>query len=177
MISDDAFWSAFDAHTPRWYSQMIHGAFECDFDRMMQDLRLKVWRAYARGQFEATGQIIAYGNTACASVITDALRHQKVHNLLTPLDLAIGVAQRETPEDCATHDAWRAQFWEVLKDHLKTPAERIAIGTIAIEMPPRVVAERWPHLFASIASVYNTRRNALGRLRRSPEMAQFLEAA
>jgi DNA-directed RNA polymerase specialized sigma24 family protein len=186
-LSEDTFWEVFNAHTPRWYSRMIHTAAGCDFDQMMQDLRLRVWRAYARHQFQSTGQIVNYGEVALRHVTIDALRHNKSGRVIVPIDMAINASGPDTPERSASQAAWRAQFWDVLRPHLRDARERIAIGTLAVEhtnaysskigtgyFRASQVAAEWPHLFADATDVSNVRRYVLGRIRRNKDTLSLL---
>ena len=51
---------------------------------------------------------------------------------------------------------------------------RVVYCSFALDMKPGEIQARQPELFATVADVYRLKRNALDRLRRSPEIAGFL---
>jgi hypothetical protein len=67
------------------------------------------------------------------------------------------------------------QLWAAVLRHVQDDAEReVAHLSFARDLKPAEIFDRHPQLFDSVADVYRIKRNLIERLRRSPEIRDFL---
>lgn len=175
---DAAAWGIIESHANRLGGVAAgHGA---DPEDALQDMRLKVWRAAASGRatFPTPGALVGYASSAMRTVAIDAHRAAAA-SMRAGVTVSFAEADRARhatpPADAHAQRAdWRRRFWDALRPALPTARARVAIGSIAVDVPPRLVAAWWPHLFVDETDVYNERRNAMGRIRRSPAIVAAL---
>lgn len=66
-------------------------------------------------------------------------------------------------------------LWRWIEQQCKNEKERTAVyGTFVLGLKPRQVAQEYPHVFTNAAEVSRVKDNLISRLRRNPDMAQFL---
>jgi hypothetical protein len=174
---DESWWIEFEAHAPRFRASMRRAAWGSDADEMVNDLRLRVWRAAQAGAFDGRtpGAMIAYASQAAPHVAVDARlyaarsRHSSRAGTWAPTCSAGMESELERIVDGYDPDrrTWREQFWTILSPLLRTPAERVAVGCFAAGIMPKVAVQHWPHLFADVAAVYADQKRAVSRIRRS----------
>lgn len=69
-----------------------------------------------------------------------------------------------------------AQLWSAIERALDDHAERLVVYlSFGLGMKPASISQKHPGQFASAADVYRVKRNALGRLRRSPEILALVD--
>lgn len=91
--------------------------------------------------------------------------------------------QAETERATAVEDHIAAEFsrqelWRWLNQQFKDDKERYVVhGMFVLGLKPRDVQAQYPTIFSDIGEIYRTKENLLARLRRSPELADFLDAA
>ena len=78
-------------------------------------------------------------------------------------------------EEEAIEQVNREELWRWLKERLHDEKERQVIyGSFMLALKPREVFEQFPQLFADVGEVYAVKQNIIARLRRDPELNQFL---
>lgn len=177
-MTDDDLWTTFDAHAVRWGAIMRRIAYGCEVDEMLNDLRVRVWRAHADGSFDGrtVGAMVAYANVAARHVAIDALKgagvafHRGAHVWAPTCDASMPISlEAEIAPDAPALDAerreWRARFWSILTPMLRTPQERIAVGCFAAGILPKQIVEHRPELFRDAAEVYAAQRRAMNRIK------------
>ena len=71
----------------------------------------------------------------------------------------------------------RGEFWRYIDTQLNGDAERaVVLCSFVLGMKPGEICDERPDLFASVAEVYNVKRNVLCRLSRNPELRRRLSA-
>jgi DNA-directed RNA polymerase specialized sigma24 family protein len=91
--------------------------------------------------------------------------------------------QQETERVTAVEDHIAAEFsrqelWRWLNQQFKDDKERYVVhGMFVLGLKPRDVQTQYPTHFSDVSEIYRTKENLLARLRRSPELADFLDAA
>lgn len=139
----------------------------------------KFWRHFTAQKLESAGstaEILRYLKLCARSVAVDEARRRAG---IARLDDA---SESFMPSRSGGSDleeaATRATLWSVVECHLRDARERVLVtlryrnGLTAAE-----VQARRPDLFADAAEVYRVSRNLLDRLRRSPAMRAWAEAA
>ena len=123
------------------------------------------------GKFASLAALLAYLRTCVASVAIDCTRAQTAR-----LRMREQLDERPvaTPEQIVVHEAECRELWHLVNQVVATAQERTILDEcFVLDLPPRLILTRHPHLFATIGAVYATKRNLLDRLRRSPELRQL----
>lgn len=184
-IPSDQFWEIVEGHAHVWRAVFRRAAEIDDPDALLNDLRLRLWRAWCRQAFTCHGQIIGYGNRAASSVLADAYRAYRVYRVMESLDRAVAsspdgeplagqyASDADTPEAAERAD-WRQSFWATLDPVLTTDADRVAVRTLAADIPPAQVVALFPALFPAANQVYSARKNFKARIAARPDTLQAL---
>ena len=109
----------------------------------------------------------------------DIMRRLMVHLHLLSLDEAEHISHPDavSVEGAALADSNRVRFWQWLEGRLKDDLERAVMhGCFVLDMKPRELAAAKGSAFGSVAEVYRIKQNVLERLRRDPEIRDYLEA-
>lgn len=182
ILSDHEFWATVEAHAPVWRGALYRRAGEMEEpDVLLNNVRWRLWLAQQRGKFICSRQVIAYGNMAISSVATDAWRRRDKALSLETLthehngaDLPWQVAGDSDTPRAAEQTDWRRAFWATLLPLMPAADERIAVGTLAVGISPREVAEMWPGLFPDAKLVHTLRKRFMYRVQSSGETLSAL---
>ncbi|HRE26605.1 MAG TPA: hypothetical protein PK954_08240 [Anaerolineales bacterium] len=130
------------------------------------------------GKFDDLRQVLRYLQMCTGSVIIDAVRRLETAEQVA-LDEAehISHPEAESVEGAVLADSSRVRFWQWLEGRLKDDLERAVMhGCFVLDMKPRELAAARGAAFGSVAEVYRIKQNVLERLRRDPEVREYLEA-
>jgi DNA-directed RNA polymerase specialized sigma24 family protein len=126
-------------------------------------------------RFPDVASILKYLKMCANSVLLDNVRSKEAIPA-EPLDETVAESV-ETPDSAAIVVERLAgrELWEVVLRHLADDTERqVVYLSFVLGLPPREVQARLSDLCPTIADVYRVKRNAIERLRRSPEIRAFL---
>jgi hypothetical protein len=74
-------------------------------------------------------------------------------------------------------EEWRQEFWRRVQQRLRNEREaRLVYYRYVLDIKPRDVCKRFPQEFPQVDEVHTMTQNILARLRRDPEMRNFLGA-
>jgi DNA-directed RNA polymerase specialized sigma24 family protein len=179
--SEDAWTEIHTRYRPMLVGWVLHHATYCGDAQQAADIAdeafARAWRALAPERFAAfptVGALLAYLRLCVLSTLIDQQRAQvnqdRVTRRIQSADLVPAPEQIvETAFDCET-------LWRTVASLLMTPAERtVLLGSYVFNLPPRAIQAHHPELFPDVAAVYNTKRNLLARLQRSPELRRLRE--
>ena len=140
----------------------------------------KFWRAVSPERFATfatLAALLAYLQLCTSSVVIDSVRAQSWAEMVADDTLPTDQTPRASADDEAIDRVSRAEFWRYIDTQLHCEAERaVVLGSFVMGMKPGEICEQRPDLFASVADVYNIKRNVLSRLSRNPELRQRLSA-
>ena len=136
-----------------------------------------VMRAFARfwkavgperlAHFAELAALMRYLKLCVHSVLLDEVRAQE-----RPPEPP---AEQHDVEALAVDRLAAAQLWAAITRALNDEAERLVVYlSFAIGLKPGLIRSRHPSRFASVADVYRIKRNAIDRLRRSPEIRALI---
>lgn len=157
-----------------------------DADHWVDAVFVRFWKAIQPerfGQFGESRHLLAYLKLCANSVIQDELRQRQS----SPRGIPLGPADDEgAPEDyrraIELDDPPNAQLdveelLSVVRRLLRDERERQVFElSIRLGFTPREITRRDPERFPTVDLVYQTKRNLLERLRRSPEILTYLFA-
>jgi hypothetical protein len=126
------------------------------------------------GHFADLAALLKYLKLCVHSVLMDELRARRAG--MTSLDeLPESTADRASPEGRVIGFLAGEQLWQSILRELHDEAERqVVFLSFASDLKPAAIFERQPLLYTSVSDVYRIKRNVLERLRRSPEIREFL---
>jgi hypothetical protein len=126
------------------------------------------------GKFADLAALLKYLKLCVHSVLMDELRARRAGS--TSLDeLPENTADQASPEGSVIGNLAGQQLWRFILRELQDEAERMVVYlSFARDQKPAAIFERYPQLYASVADVYRVKRNVVERLRRSPEIREFL---
>jgi DNA-directed RNA polymerase specialized sigma24 family protein len=131
----------------------------------------RFWRALDREKFHRFGSlaaVLAYLKMCVHTTAIDHARSQRSAVELHSLEIAGEVASKEDVEGAVAERVDRATFWQQISTALKDErACRALYLSYAIGLSPREICSRHPMEFPDVGMVYQLKRNALDRLRRS----------
>lgn len=139
----------------------------------------RFWMAVGPERFGSFGQLAAvlrYLKMCVHSVLLDEAR-ARAARAADQLDdeVASELADRTDVEAEVVDRVGGLDLWRAIEAVLVDDGERrVVYCSFALDMKPGEIQARQPELFATVADVYRLKRNALDRLRRSPEIAGFL---
>lgn len=138
----------------------------------------KFWRNFSVRKFEAAAgaaAVLRYLKLCAYSAVADQARAERATLPLddVPPEVCGYTAPHEAP---AIDAAGRAALWRIVADVLKGECERVVVELMFLRgLRSATVQARRPDLFASVDEVYAVTRNLLDRLRRNPELRDWLE--
>jgi RNA polymerase sigma factor (sigma-70 family) len=148
----------------------VHHLANCAFEKM--------WFALDREKFARFANIqslLRYLQMCVHSAILDAVRRAD-----DPADLTRATVHNasHTPpavEKMVLDRLTRQDFWQAILDRLKDDRERLVIhASYALGLKPREIASEFPDTVSDVREVYRIKENVLSRLRRDPELGEFL---
>jgi hypothetical protein len=78
-------------------------------------------------------------------------------------------------EESITEQDANQVLWGWIEQQCKNEKEHTAVyGTFVLGLKPRQVAQEYPQIFHNAAEVSRVKDNLISRLRRNPDMVQFL---
>ncbi len=140
----------------------------------------KMWVSVAPdrfGSFSDLKSLLRYLQMCAHSVLVD---HSRASGLETADIDDEGLAgeikvQGPTTEEQAIDRVNREELWYWLRERLHDEKERQVIyGSFMLALKPRELYEQFPDTFADVGEVYRIKQNIIARLRRDPELNQFL---
>ena len=124
-------------------------------------------------EFPSLGSLLSYLRTCVKSTAIDLMRSQAASERAW---LQVEAEEPETPERMILDSFERDTLWQLVIGLAHTPSDRIAlIESCVYGLPPRAIQARHPDLFASVASVYTTKRNLFNRLQRNADVLRLRE--
>lgn len=153
-------------------------------DHWVDAVFVRFWNAIKPerfAQFAETRQLLAYLKMCVHSVVQDELRQRQqnppsvslspIDDDATPEDYARAVEVHDPPGERLEGQELLAAVRRELKD-----ARELQVFELSIRLgfTPREITRRDPERFPTADVVYQTKRNLLERLRRSPELRQYL---
>lgn len=138
----------------------------------------RFWLAVGPEQFPAfhhLGALLRYLQLCAHSVLMDEVRRRSVVTVEPLAPQAAGADAGPDIERLALGELAERELWRAIADEVQDEAERlVAYLCFAAEWKPREVHQRYPDQFRSVADVYRVKRNLVDRLRRSPQIREFL---
>ena len=134
-------------------------------------------------QFDDTRRILAYLKMCANSVIQDELRQRAQQVATVSLNPLVGVDEgplvRTSPgiavEGRLDGRLLAEELLAIIQSELRDDREREVFQlTVVLGFTPREIARRHPDRFPTADGVYQTKRNLLDRLRRSPKIRSYL---
>ena len=139
----------------------------------------KFWRAVTPERFDTFPTLAAllhYLQLCSSSVVIDSVRAQSWAEMLPEEALPATYAPVAAPDEQALDRVSSSEFWRFIEAQLNGEAERAVVaGAFVLGMKPGEIYAQRPDLFASIAEVYNAKRNLLSRLARNPDLRSQFE--
>jgi DNA-directed RNA polymerase specialized sigma24 family protein len=134
----------------------------------------RFWRAIDHDKFARFGSLAGVLSYLKMCVHTTAIDHARALRLSEgqqSLDTAISAASPESVESSVAEKVDGASFWRRIQSALDDErASRVLYLSYVIGLTPREIIARHPEEFPDVANVYQIKRNALDRLRRSPAL-------
>jgi DNA-directed RNA polymerase specialized sigma24 family protein len=127
-------------------------------------------------QFPTLANLLNYLKLCAHSVVLDEVRRREQVNVDSTDRLLEELGEEPGTESVELANVEARELWEKINWALADDSERrVVYLRLALGMAPREVQRREPEQFASVADVYRIYRNALDRLRRTPEIRAFVE--
>lgn len=185
---DERAWAGIYAQYERLVTHWVerHAAFpnsgeEAQF--FMNRAFEKMWLGVTPQKFAAftdLSALLRYLQMCVHSVMVDFVRNKEQKLRLEAVeDHPYQQTERVTAvEDHIAADLSRQALWRWLNQQFKDDKERhIVQGMFILGLKPRDVQAHFPTIFSDVSEVYRTKENLFARLRRSPELVDFLDAA
>lgn len=140
----------------------------------------KLWTAIPADRFENfpdLKSLLRYLQLCVHSVILDHTR--TMERIKIDQRVSLEAAERPgnlpTPQGPSLKKIESDELWTWLLARLKSEKEQRAIyGSFVLALKPRELLEEYPNTFDDIKEVYRIKENVLARLRRDPELFEFL---
>jgi hypothetical protein len=117
-------------------------------------------------QFASLNQVMQYLKLCVHSVVVNEARAMPIPSELPEEEHDI--------EALAVNQVAGKQLWSAIMRVLDDPDERLVVYlSFALGLKPGAIHDRHRDRFESTADVYRTKRNAIDRLRRSPEIIKY----
>jgi DNA-directed RNA polymerase specialized sigma24 family protein len=133
----------------------------------------KLWMALTPAKFAnfpSLSALLSYLQLCVHSAVTDHLRAREQAAQLDP-----DAEQGPDPQDEVLSAEARSAFWQRIQERLKSEQEvHLLYYRFVLDLKPRQICERFPDEFPDVDVVYDLTQNILARLRRDPELRQFL---
>jgi DNA-directed RNA polymerase specialized sigma24 family protein len=127
-------------------------------------------------QFPTLANILNYLKLCAHSVVMDEVRRRETAVVDSTDRLLEELGEEPGAESVELENVGARELWERINRALVDEAERRVIYLrLALGLAPREVQRREPDRFATVADVYRVYRNALDRLRRAPDIREFVE--
>ncbi|HEV7663638.1 MAG TPA: hypothetical protein VGQ62_08900 [Chloroflexota bacterium] len=127
------------------------------------------------GQFPDLPALLKYLKLCVHSVLMDEVRTRRARTSTSLEEVAEAAAPASNTERSVLGALVGEQLWAAVLRHVQDDAEReVAHLSFARDLKPAEIFDRHPQLFDSVADVYRIKRNLIERLRRSPEIRDFL---
>jgi len=138
----------------------------------------RFWMAVGPDRFGSFGQlraVLRYLKMTVHSILLDEARASAAAPSERLDDGESDLPDRSDLESEVLGRVSGRDLWAAIERTLSDPAElRVIYCSFALEMKPAEIQAREPELFPSVAEVYRIKRNAIDRLRRTPEILEFL---
>jgi DNA-directed RNA polymerase specialized sigma24 family protein len=179
--SEDAWAEIYMRYRPMLVGWVVHQATYNGNTQQAADIAdeafARAWRALTSERFAAfptIAALLAYLRACVLSTLIDQQRAQVSHDRIARLVQSADLVA--APEQIVEATFDRETLWRTVASLLMTPAERtVLLGSFVLNLPPRTIQAQHPELFPNVAAVYNTKRNLLARLQRSPELQRLHE--
>lgn len=139
----------------------------------------RFWQAITPDRFAAfstLGSLLHYLQLCAGCVVIDSVRAQSWAEIV-PEENAIGCdhACELAPDEEVIGRVEREEFWRYINALLAGDTERFVVyHSFIMGRKPGEIYELRRDLFASVAEVYNVKRNVLGRLSRNQELRRMV---
>ena len=140
----------------------------------------KMWASITPDRFEQFGDLkslLRYLQMCVHSVIVDHQRAAEQATLDIEDETLSDELQDRGPnvEDEVLGSLDRDRFWQWLNHRLHDDKERqVLYSCFVLALKPRELFDRQPRTFSDVEEIYRIKQNLVMRLRRDPEIAQFL---
>lgn len=141
------------------------------FERMWRQLSAQTF-----DRFVELKQLLRYLELCAHSCLLDFNR-QKKGRTETPLEMVEQghPAIRVEAEAEKWGDGQRIELWRVLLQLITDEAERVVlVASFILNLKPGQIQEQYGQHFATVVDVYRIKQNILQRLRRAPQLQQFV---
>jgi DNA-directed RNA polymerase specialized sigma24 family protein len=132
---------------------------------------LRAWTALSPERFECFPNLpalLAYLRSCVTGVAMDLARAQRQQARLAQ---QVATRTAATPEQLVVAKLTGERVWQLADSLTTSEQERVVLReSFVMDLPPRVILERHPQLFADVAAVYRAKRNLLERLERNREL-------
>ena len=185
---DEQAWACIYAQYERLVTHWVerHAAFPASGEEAQFFLNRayeKMWLGLTPQKFVAFTDLAAllrYLQMCVHSVLVDFARQKEQKLRLEAVDAYPEQQSQGTTavENQIAANLSRQELWRWLEQQFKDDKERYVVeGMFILNLKPRDVQAQYPAIFADVGEIYRTKENLLARLRRNPELADFLEAA
>lgn len=161
-----------------WAAQInANGVTDEHCDDIADRALARAWAALSPerfAQFPNLSTLLGYLRACVSATTIDTARSQNARERAYQRLVCEPLA---TPEEQAFARIERAELWNTAIAAAHTQQERVVLlESFLLELPPRDILLRHPHLFADIHAVYMAKRHVLSHLQRSPELRQFFDS-
>ena len=139
----------------------------------------RMWRSLTPESFARFGelrQLLRYLELCAQSCLLDYNRKKKGQTETSWDDLehdSTGAAAAIEVDSLA--DGQKAELWRVLWQLVTDEVERVVlVASFVLNLKPQQIQVEYGEHFATVLEVYRTKQNILQRLRRSPQLQQFV---
>jgi hypothetical protein len=179
---DDAAWAALLVECRALILAWVHrlpayGAVREDDDYWVLRTLERFWIAVGAErwpQFPNLPALMRYLKLCAHSVVLDANRARMRTRSTSLEQLGHDQVDVRQDEDSVLGDCVARDLWQTILDVLNDDSERLVTYLSLVRgVQPRAIYRYHHEQFASVAEVYRTKRNALERIRRSPQLRQY----
>jgi RNA polymerase sigma-70 factor (ECF subfamily) len=118
-----------------------HGLLDGDLDEVLQDVRIRLWRARDRGTIDAAPSSYVYHTARTAAL--DLLRRRRAPVAAVPLEAAEGVAEHRSaggPDQQVEESELAAAVFDAVEELIES--RRVAVRMHLLGYEPREIAGR-----------------------------------
>jgi DNA-directed RNA polymerase specialized sigma24 family protein len=139
----------------------------------------RFWMALSPERFDRFPDLAAllkYLKMCVHSVLMDEVRARRSAQVTSLDAVPPEAATTSDSERLAIGELARQQLWQAIRREVQDEREVLVVELSFVRgLKPGEIYERHPDRYADVGEVYRVKRNALERLRRSPEIRSFLE--
>jgi DNA-directed RNA polymerase specialized sigma24 family protein len=139
----------------------------------------RFWRAIGPDRFDQFASLAAlmnYLKVCVHSVLLDEIRSRESAPRDPLPESEIEDGDGDDVENLALRGLSARELWRAVDRELQDESERLVFRlSFVLDLRPREIHERSPDRYSTVAEVYRIKRNVLDRLRRSPEIRDFLD--